>query len=676
MLFHDVELELVRPGPPHNQPLNELTQYMALCGENSPITFNVPFEHAELLSRLDHLRYFVESVDGKMVQVGGSIRENTLARLGIEMGALLNEIRSLGTEVASVRPKNWSGGDPAEIAHLRLVLSGSELAILPFELSIAPDAMPGEGQELFLQSRVQLVPTREIRRSRPLSTRLSDFHRPKVLFAYAAPGASVPAVEHLHAIRCSLDPWVGHTEQAGEGDDEERQAQLKKYLRVVPNASLRAISALCEQERFSHVHILAHGDTYREGGQSRWGVALCSDDDPNRKHVVSGKRLAHALSVESGDRNSRSAPFWVTLAACDSGNPGSIMVPGGSIAHELHSAGIPWVLASQFPLTKSGSVEMTRLLYDRLLSGDDPRQALYETRKRLFTHARSNHDWASLVTYASIPPDFDRDVAEFFADVSEAAINRTMRYIDDLFGRMRYDETSEDLRDELDAEIEAEFGKVKDRLDQWEQRIPRSDSAGSRDHLTLFYGITGSVNKRLALRKARAERSEGSTVLQQARNLMMESQAAYKKATDQWAFDTNYYNWVASQYLSTTAVLGLELDPSVLAIFTASTERTMRNHPDPAERAWAAASAAEGKLLDFHVRTSTTDERGRPAEAEREIRPLLEEIINTMGRDSFHVESTRRQFENYVTGFDGLADFNSAVVDLATRLTKILAPPP
>lgn len=671
MQFRDVELEIVRPGPPHNQPLNELTQYMALCGENSPITFTMPFEHAELLSRLDHLRYFVESADGRMVPVGSKIRESTLGRLGIEMGALLNDIRSLGTELASVRPENWRrDGDDDQIAHLRIVLSGSELAILPFELAVAPDAMPGEGQELFLQSRVQIVPTREIRRSRPLSTRLSDFHRPKVLFAFAAPGSDVPAVEHLRAIRSSLDPWVGKADSAAP-DDEDRPAELKRHLRVLPNASLHAIEALCEQERFSHVHILAHGDTYREAGQDRWGVALCSDTDPQRKNVVSGKRLAHALSVESTDRNSRSAPFWVTLATCDSGNQGSVMVPGGSIAHDLHTSGIPWVLASQFPLTKTGSVHLTRLLYDRLFSGDDPRQALYETRKRLYTRAGHNHDWASLVTYASVPDDFEADVAMYFADVSEAAINRTMRHIDRLFSQVADGAANE----QVEQDIEAQFGKVEERLAQWEDRIPRGGAAHARTHLTLFHGITGSVNKRLALHRApRATRSEATIDPREARNLMMESRAAYKRATDQWAFDTNYYNWVASQYLSTTAVLGLELDESVLAIFRASTERTMEQHPDPGERAWARASRAEGDLLDFHDRTLKTDERGRPAEEEKKLAPLLEEIINTMGRGSFHVESTRRQFERYARNFDGLANFSAAVTDLARRLAKILEP--
>ena len=672
MRFRDVAVEIVRPGPPHNQPLNELTQYMALCGENSPITFTMPFEHAELLSRLDHLRYFVETADGRMVRVGSKIRESTLGRLGVEMGALLNDIRSLGTELASVRPENWRRGvDDDQIAHLRIVLSGSELAILPFELSVAPDAMPGEGQELFLQSRVQIVPTREIRRSRPLSTRLSDFKLPKVLFAYAAPGTDVPYEDHLRAIRASLDPWVGKPDSAAPEDHAERRIELKKYLRVIPNASLHAIEALCEQERFSHVHILAHGDTYREAGQDRWGVALCSDTDPQRKHVVSGKRLAHALSVESTDRNTRSAPFWVTLASCDSGNQGSVMVPGGSIAHDLHTSGIPWVLASQFPLTKSGSVRLTRLLYDRLFSGDDPRRALYETRKRLFTSSRQNHDWASLVTYASVPDDFETDVAEYFASVSEAAINRTMGQIDRLFGQTADGVVNEDA----EAEIDVQFGKVKKRLAQWQERIPRSTTSAAGKHLTLFYGITGSVSKRLALHKApAATRSEATIDPQEAHNLMMESREAYKKAADQWAFDTNHYNWVASQYLSTSAVLGLELDPGVAAIFAESTKRTMENHPDPSERAWALASRAEGELLDFYARTLATGERGRPAEEEKKIAPRLEEIINTMGRDSFHVHSTRRQFERYARNFDGLANFSAAVLDLADRLAKILAP--
>ncbi len=49
--IHEVTLELVRPGPPHNQLLSPLTPYMALCGDGSPITFHIDWcAHAAGLS--------------------------------------------------------------------------------------------------------------------------------------------------------------------------------------------------------------------------------------------------------------------------------------------------------------------------------------------------------------------------------------------------------------------------------------------------------------------------------------------------------------------------------------------------------------------------------------------------------------------------------------------------
>ena len=52
-----VKLELLRSGPAHNQLLSPLTPYLALCGADGPVTVNMPFEHRQLLSRLDRLRY-------------------------------------------------------------------------------------------------------------------------------------------------------------------------------------------------------------------------------------------------------------------------------------------------------------------------------------------------------------------------------------------------------------------------------------------------------------------------------------------------------------------------------------------------------------------------------------------------------------------------------------------
>ena len=38
--IQNVKLELLRPGPAHNQLLSPLTPYLALCGADGPVTVN------------------------------------------------------------------------------------------------------------------------------------------------------------------------------------------------------------------------------------------------------------------------------------------------------------------------------------------------------------------------------------------------------------------------------------------------------------------------------------------------------------------------------------------------------------------------------------------------------------------------------------------------------------
>jgi hypothetical protein len=167
---------------------------------------------------------------------------------------------------------------------------------------------------------------------------------------------------------------------------------------------------------------VAHGDTFEQAGETRFGVALCRDDGSGEKEVVSGQRLAKALQAEERRGARRSHPLAVTLATCDSGNQMSVLVPGGSIAHDLHSEGIPWVFASQFPLTVPGSVRMAEGLYERLFRGDDPRQILFELRRQLYLSAKGDHDWASIVAYATVAPSFASEVTAFSSRQIKEAI--------------------------------------------------------------------------------------------------------------------------------------------------------------------------------------------------------------------------------------------------------------
>ena len=545
---HDVELELVRPGPPHNQLLSPLTPYMALCGDGSPVTFHIDFEHRQLLNRLEGLRYFSEEQHGAIAAIPNRLREAQVLELGEEMGRLLGAIPSLNAELARARSCTDRG---SEFVNLRLVLSGSELAILPFELARAPQAYPGEGLDLCLQGSLPIVVTREIRRSH--ARRVSWLvAKPKVLFICAEPcGLTVPKREHIRALRDALDPWIKWpTEAPGDSDKgaegTARLPYVKECLRVLSAASIDDIYEMCSREAFTHIHILAHGDTYKEAGEKRFGVALHHRRGSRDKKVIGGKQLAQALRAEGVAGSSRSEPLVVTLAICDSGGQGSVLVPGGSIAHDLHTEGIPWVFASQFPLTKPGSVRIAEFLYPRLMRGDDPRQILYELRRTLSMKAAGEHDWASIVTYASVEERLDEDVAAFFAQQTINAIEVLMAKVDHLVvaraAVLRSPATgTANGPDELVGSIKQTLQKVEDLLQGWQRRLPSGSSIQERTTRTNCYGMQGSTLKRIGLLNAViAQPAHAFDALQQA-------WVAYRKAMAEWVTDGARFNWTASQ---------------------------------------------------------------------------------------------------------------------------------
>jgi hypothetical protein len=118
-----VHVEFLRPGPPHNQLLSPLTQYLAIAGDTGAGVVTVPYEQAEFWRRLKELRY--ESGDP----------EDRLAMLhatGVEMGRILGSVPGLPGALM-VDPNQ-----PGTLIQLRITLSASELAMLPFELAKSP----------------------------------------------------------------------------------------------------------------------------------------------------------------------------------------------------------------------------------------------------------------------------------------------------------------------------------------------------------------------------------------------------------------------------------------------------------------------------------------------------------------------------------------------------------
>jgi hypothetical protein len=648
-----ITLELLRHGPAHNQLLSPLTQYLALCENHSAVTVHVPFEHNQFLYRHRSLSY----------NMGEEPRVFQVRDTAQVMGDLLSTIPGL-TAAINGQP---SDVDSEPVTHLRLVLSAAELALLPFELALAPHGFPGAGQSLLLQSQTPLCITRETRR---VPEEFVDWPtRPKILFVTAAPPGypAVPAGAHLLALRKAIEPWIGATEAEGP---EKRKQRVAEHLSVLTNASAESIEAACASGEYSHIHILAHGHEHRNDYDVRFGLALHNPADAmGAADIVSGERLATALRVAQKTRDGQLArPAVVTLASCNSGNVGSVAGAGASIAHALHEAGVPMVIASQFPLSYGGSVRLVEILYHGLLWGEDPRKLLMDLRRQLHTQFPTTHDWASVTAYASLPPDFDEQLASVQIQRVMNSIDVALHEADEVTRRFSMRTSRRSMANQAKPETEVEkeallrmakeqVATAKDRLERLLIRHPA--------HTARIHGLLASTEKREA--EIHHSITKITTIdpneRDQARRDMMD---ALERAQEHYwnSFLSHRANhWAIVQFLSLTLILN-SFDPAqaeedseksprrLWALAEAQSLTDLRNE-DHSARKWAIANLIELYLLAPLV--ESVRDRDPVEHFAAKAQNYATELRELTGSRSFEVFSTRRQIARYLEWFNELA---------------------
>ncbi|HYE35869.1 CHAT domain-containing protein [Methylocaldum sp.] len=637
--IRNVKLELLRPGPAHNQLLSPLTPYLALCGADGPATVQMPFEHRQLLNRLDRLRYDINGTP-----IAASQRETEVRELGEAIGRVLGQVPALLSELSDPR------ADGGNLIHLRLSLSAFELGMVPFEAAIAPDGFPGSGSPLFLQSRTPIVMTREVRRGRPLPI---EWNRtPRILFAFASPDGlpQVPAQDHLQAIRRAIDPWVKIKDSP-----EDRVREVKRILTVLPNASLEQIREACSTAQYTYVHILAHGAPVNNSGDRHYGLMLCSDTDPAKGDVVDGERLAIVLTARDSSGNTKHRPNVVTLATCDSGNIESVLIPGGSIAHELHAAGIPWVVASQFPLWMRASSIAAEVLYSGLLNGTDPRSVLHDLRQRLRTDSPGTHDWASIVCYATVPWNFENQVDAFRDKRIRSKLDVKYDRIDELVGANANGRKAAEARNptDRDAELESLCGSIRADLKAWcaesvaeksplqkAERLRMSAASEKRIGIAYFVIAESETDDPEVVR---TKREKGKKAYESSRDF-------YREALEIEPFNS----WAITQYLSMLAT-------PILADSTEAWKSLAKDYGPW----WSAAR----QIAHWQLRKAVGEDCGyvlatlaelallgvayggpgfKASQAEQEIKRCCEDMLGLLGPGAFPILSTQRQFRRYL----------------------------
>jgi hypothetical protein len=615
-----ISVELLRAGPPHNQLLSPLTQYLALCDGHAAETLRLPFEHHDFVLQMQALRY----------QQGAELNWRArFAQVARDMAEVLRQIPGLATTLGRGRT------DGGELVHVEAVLSASELALLPFEAADSPTTFASAGLPLSVQTVLPVSLTRRNRRYSGADVKWP--RRPKILIVVASPPGllEVPAVAHVMAIRKALAPWIGpqHPKEAApERMDGAPKTNIEELVTVLDRASIQRVHEVCAASAvpYTHVHILAHGAVRSEGVGERFTLAF---HGPNgERELIDGGQLAAALRPHAkGGSGSLQSPTVVTIASCDSGNGGDVMIPGGSIAHDLHEAGIPLVIASQFPLTFAGSVVLAETLYERLLWGDDPRVVLHDVRQRLHL-LRHGHDWASIVAYAALPPDLEQQLTWVRAQQARRAAEAALA---------SYDHAAPAIeRGTPMQNVHAQLGAARQRL---LDAVPPEQSAADRSMLVELYSMLATMDKREAeVLQRQADRERDRNPTRKARELLLSAQQHYKKGLRH----DRANHWQATQYLFLCAILGQKggknvADWMTLARFSAREET---RDGSPSQRAWAYASLLELAVLGIILGTDAA-----PVSAERldKVREDADAMLALVSMRSFEVYSTLRQFERY-----------------------------
>ena len=166
---YPIAVELLRKGPPHNQLLSRITDYIALCGNLSGELVHLPFNHLEHVISLGHLSYPGQADEDEM-------RRYTLGEMASSVTSILEQIPGLAPALSQACENK------TDITHLRMVLTPHELAMVPFETANVPKGAPGgAGTSLLLQSAAPVTLTREVRGVSTVDIKWP--RRPRVLFA-------------------------------------------------------------------------------------------------------------------------------------------------------------------------------------------------------------------------------------------------------------------------------------------------------------------------------------------------------------------------------------------------------------------------------------------------------------------------------------------------------------
>jgi hypothetical protein len=401
------------------------------------------------------------------------------------------------------------------------------------------------------------------------------------------------------------------------------------------------------KEPFTHVHLLAHGYPVDEGHRKRFGIALHSEN--GELEPVTPEDLTSALAPLVGHA------VVVTLASCDSASATNMTTSRHSIAHVLHVAGFPIVVASQLPLTVAGSNRMVQIFYAQLLAGQDVRTVLHRVRMSLYANQETTgHDWASLVGYAQLPEGYQDHLRQVRLQAVLASL-KTMQSCSDTLVKQRGTDAA---RFEWVArQLPARIGE----LDAFRQEAERG---GHREGLEENLGLLGSAEKRLSeLYFVRSGLGERDRWWQLMREALQRSRDWYRRG-----YEGNLSaHWNGVQYLSLEGALeGRIACPGRWHAAVTAAEIACGGS-NAQDAIWACGSLAELWLLAPLAGQIAPADAGR--NALQDMKTLVQQQADV---DLFPLESTERQLRRYVDWWTTDNGFFPNAIDLSGEAGKLI----
>jgi hypothetical protein len=179
--------------------------------------------------------------------------------------------------------------------------------------------------------------------------------------------------------------------------DKEKEIIQKTFaelegveMKILEPATLGKLLDELDLEDYHVLHYMGHGDFDEEEG----GVLLLEREDGGQD-AVSGSRLAGIL------RDQADTVRLIFLNACKTATSSQegARDPFGGVATSLIKAGIPAIVAMQFPITDDAAIVFSRTFYHRIVHGKPVDTAVAQARKYLNNTQPGTREWATPVLF-------------------------------------------------------------------------------------------------------------------------------------------------------------------------------------------------------------------------------------------------------------------------------------